>query len=452
MEQNRKRRLVELGKDALILLLTCSALWLAARTQLLGPLSGLLREDAAPAAPGQEQGAGRGAGAVPLAMAVNIPGDGALPAVPDLPGNGPARYGLQYDQAACQELFQQVAGPLVEAMSSLEAPQPISRSQWEQALSGQVGVYMDFQGEIPMSVLAGWLSGEGVRAEACVRRLALSVWEDQVALYYRDEETGEYFRCVSGMADPDALSDTLSAYSDNGAVFAFEAREEYGALDPDTLLPGQTPQTAVYTAANPVSGGEEALRALVQDLGFSLSSTNFYSTDEQVARNGDDSVRLSDRGVAEYTAGGEGDGLLPILDQGGTGALFDSVETCRQVAAALMAGRCGEAGLYLRSAVPAGSGWEIEFEYSLNGVPVRLEGGPAARFLVQGGRIEQFTMRLRSYAAAGGSEAVLPLRQAVAALTALEREGEELLLAYADDGADTLSAGWAARDNAAGEG
>ena len=45
MKQRHKRRAVELCKDALILLLTCSALWLAGRTQLMGPLSGLLSEE-----------------------------------------------------------------------------------------------------------------------------------------------------------------------------------------------------------------------------------------------------------------------------------------------------------------------------------------------------------------------------------------------------------------------
>ena len=48
MKENHKHRAIELGKDILILLLTCSALWLAAKTQLLGPLSNLLREDRYP--------------------------------------------------------------------------------------------------------------------------------------------------------------------------------------------------------------------------------------------------------------------------------------------------------------------------------------------------------------------------------------------------------------------
>ena len=132
-----------------------------------------------------------------------------------------------------------------------------------------------------------------------------------------------------------------------------------------------------------MNAGQGALQDLVQDLGFSLNSTSFYSTDEQVARSGDDSVRLSDRGTAQYLyEGKDGGGLFPVPSLGRSGPLFDSVETCRQAALSAMSARCGEARLYLMSVRARAEGWEIDFGYSLNGVPVLLERGSAARFLV----------------------------------------------------------------------
>ena len=53
MENKRKISAVELVKDGLILLLTCSALWLLAQTPLADPLRGLLREEGPRAAAGQ---------------------------------------------------------------------------------------------------------------------------------------------------------------------------------------------------------------------------------------------------------------------------------------------------------------------------------------------------------------------------------------------------------------
>lgn len=108
--------------------------------------------------------------------------------------------------------------------------------------------------------------------------------------------------------------------------------------------------------------------------------------------------------------------------------------------------------MYLSAVRETGDGFEIEFEYSLNGVPVRLEQGCAARFVVSDGHVAQFTMCLRSYAASGTTSVVMPPKQALAAFSALDLDGKELLLAYNDGGGDTVSAGWVARDGDTGEG
>ncbi|MCI8303823.1 MAG: hypothetical protein HFF52_04255 [Lawsonibacter sp.] len=447
---NKRRRAVELAKDVLILLLTCSAVWLASQTRLAAPLQGLLREEGPQALPGQSQGESRAEGALPMAMAANLPGT-SVPAEGAFERSEGARCGICYDQAACQELFQRVAGPLAETLSSAGAPERITRRGWEEALTNGLGVYMDFQGQVPMPVLVGWLSGEETALTATVRRLALTARDGGVDLYFRDEEDGNYYRCRSEVADSFPLLEALSGLTDNGAFFAFES-QLYEDIDPDTLLLPDAPSPASYTVTNPINTAQGTLEALVQDLGFSLNSTSFYSTDEQVARSGDDSVRLSDRGVALYQYEGRGTGgLFPVLSQGNAGTLFDSVETCRQLALSAMGARCGEARLYLSSVQWNGKGWEIDFDYSLNGIPVLLERGCAARFWVEDGQVMQFSIWLRSYTAGSSLLLVLPPRQGAAALAAQGLKGGELLLTYTDSGGDTLTAGWSARGGRTGE-
>ncbi|MCI9156698.1 MAG: hypothetical protein HFF44_07125 [Lawsonibacter sp.] len=448
MREDKKRRAVELGKDALIVLLAITALLLLAQTPLVGPLRELFQEEGAQTVSGQIQGVNRAEGAVPLAMVANLPG-GSGQGIPE--GTEGVRCGILYDQAACQELFQRVAGTLAEVLSSASAPEAVSRAQWEHALTDSLGVYMDFQGEIPMPVLVGWLSGGETSLNATVRRLVLTIWEDGVDLYYRSEEDGLYYRCRDQVADSFSLAEALAGLTDNGAFYAFES-ELYEALDPDTLLLAAVPAPAVYTASNPMNAGQGALQDLVQDLGFSLNSTSFYSTDEQVARSGDDSVRLSAQGVAQYQYDGKGGGgLFPVLRQGEAGELFDSVETCRQLALSALGPRCGEARLYLTGVLDRPEGWEIEFGYSLNQIPVLLDGGCAARFLVENGEIVQFSLYLRSYTNSGTTTPVLPPRQGAAALLARGLAGEELLLTYAEAGENTVSAVWAAREAGTGE-
>ena len=62
MENKRRRRAVEALKDVLIVLLSCSAVWLAVRTPLAVPLRGLLQGEGAQLPPGQSQEIGRASG------------------------------------------------------------------------------------------------------------------------------------------------------------------------------------------------------------------------------------------------------------------------------------------------------------------------------------------------------------------------------------------------------
>ncbi len=425
---SKARRAVELVKDALIILLACSALWLMTRSQVLGPVSRLFSKDAPLTGTGQAQGGERPDAARPLGVAAVLVREG-----------GAVRYGVRSDESARDALFQRTAGLLVEALSSAGDPEPVSRGQWETALTARTGVCFDFQGEVPLPVLTRWLDGGQSKLTATVRRLLLADCQGTAALYYRDEGSGNYWRCRSEVVDLPRLEEALSGLTGNGVFYAFES-EQYADLDPDTLLSQEAPAPAVFTASNPAAGGQAALEALASDLDFAINTNGVYYAGEWVARSGSDTLRLTSRGTVSYLAGeGESDRFRTSED-----GLFGAVETCRRLAAAALGGRCGQARVYLVSAAETEGGWEVRFGYSLNGVPVQLEEGCAAGFLVENGRVTQFTLRVRSYADSGERRAVLPIRQAAAALTAGGLSGEELLLVYADGGGETVSAGWAA--------
>ena len=442
MDKMRKRdRARELVKDALILLLTCSALWLAGRSQIFGPLGGILREESRGPETVQTESGARADAARPLRMAVSLQ-----------EGTETIRYGVQYDPAAVDALFQQTAGLLVEALSGTGAPEAIGRLQWEQAQNYAPGLTFDFQGALPLEVLAGWLSGGETDLTAPVRRLTLAPWQEGVALFYRDEEDGRYYRCPTRVVSADQLAQTLSGLRSNGAYYAFES-EAYRQLDPDTLLLEGQSAPAVYAASNPAAGGQPALEGLMEDLGIPVSSSSFYSSgDEEVARSGYDMVRLSAAGVLTYIGGEHGESGFPVQSRGGSPTLFDSVEACRRAAAAAILPRCGEARLYLMSARDTDQGLEVLFGYSLNGAVVRMEEGCAARFLVRDGNIVRFSLYLRSYTATSEITLVPPPRQAAAAMEAEGLAGGELLLTYVDGGGVRVSASWAAVRSPGAEG
>jgi len=430
-ERRNVTRLIEAGKNLLIVLLSCSAILLAARSGLVGRLDGLLKEDDFAQLPGQSETEGRADFARPLRVSAHLPGE--------VRGGC---YAVQYDQQACDTLFQSVAGLLVEALSSAGQPETIPVFQWEQMLTVATGICFDFQGEVPLDVLSVWLSGEEGSLNAVVRRLGLAVWQDAVYLFYQ-EDTGAYGCSRAEVASPLHLEEALSALSGNGGFYAFEA-EDYEVLAKNTLLSGGTPKPLIYEASNSAAGGQETLEELAEELGFSINTNGVYYAGEWVARSGNDTLRLSDDGEMEYLADETGGEHFLVTNLRTAGERSEAVETCRTLAAEALGPRCGDARLYLSCVLNTPTGWEVDFGYSLDGIPVQLESGSAAHFVVEGDRVTRFVLRFRSYSKTDTALAVLPAVQATAALEAMGLAGEELMLVYADGGGDTVRADWAA--------
>ena len=432
MDNAQKRRaVIEMGKNVLIVLLLCSAVWLAVRSQLFIPLTGMFQEDMQPSGPLQSQGGSMAQAARPMRLAVNLPG-----------GAGVARYGVEYDTATSNALFEQVASLLIEVLPGVDGAELVTREQWEQAMATAPGVMLDMQGEVPLSVLAGWLSSEESLPGGTVRRMVLTMWQGSVALYYQDAHSGLYYRCLSQVANQSQLDQMVSALADNRAAFAFEV-DAFQGLDGDMLVMERLPELAVYNAANPLAEGRTSLAELVAELGFPVDASSFYpSGSEQVCRSGSDSIRLSNRGIAIYESGAGESPHFVVAARRGEATLFESVEACRQLAAATIGARCGQARLYLISAREGPDGLEVCFGYSLNGVIVQLERDSAARFIVRGGQIVRFELVFRSYTDRGEHCVVMPVAQAIAAMQAVSPDAKQLLLAYDDIGIDMITASW----------
>ena len=423
------RRMVERVKSLLIVVLSCSAVYLTVRTQMPVALSGLLPTVSTQTG-GQTTQESRTVAAQPLRMAVTIRG-----------GEESLRDGVQYDQEAQAALFQQMYRLLVEALSSAETPAAVDEASWQQALNTAPGIYFDWQDDLPLPVLMGWLSVENEQLSGSLRRLVLTAQDGQAVVYYCTQG-GARFRAVCPMVDVSRLNEAVAGVKDNGAQFAFE-QEEYSGLAPYTLLLGENITPKVYQAANPLEQ-EDIQEQVRQTLDFSAdSSVSYVTSNEQVIRNGNDTLRLAADGTTvTFTAASDGSSRYPVAGSG----VYWAVERCRQLAVDALGELCGQARIYLMSVEENGEeSWQIEFGYLLNGVPVRLgEEGYAARFQVAGGRVNSFTLCFRSYTDSGTTSVVLPQRQAMAAMEAKGHEGEELLLVYLDTGVQQVSASWAA--------
>ena len=167
MTRGSKKRRIERLKSALIVLLSCSAVFLLVRTQAAIVSS----EDSGTAYQAEAEGSSStespGATARPLRMAAAIQR-----------GSEVVRYGVQYDQEGTDSLYQQSYSLLVEALSSASQPRAVGETEFQQALSTAPGLYFDWQGEIPVAVLNGWLSVDSQTLTGTVRRMVLTAVEE----------------------------------------------------------------------------------------------------------------------------------------------------------------------------------------------------------------------------------------------------------------------------------
>lgn len=428
MRNKRRSRLIEWGKNLLILLLALSAFYLLGRTQLSGGIlegfQSLLESSAADSESALTQSSF--AAVQPVRLAVYQDGQ---------------RYGVQYSQDETDAAFSALSTLLSEALGSAGAPAPVSEQNWRSALQ-RTGIYMDFLYPVSLLTLSGWL-GDGQNNSALTgtaRRVCLAADENGgVSLFFINEEDGSYYACGTTLTRDFHLNAAVDGWSPNGALFAFEV-PDMGALEPYTLLT-TTPQPAVYAAGNPLLEDSTRVAELLNVLTFHPQGNTLDPAAGGQIVEGNDSLRLSDTGVVTFHTIG-GSAFRFSLPENSTQAALDYVQA---LAENTVGAWCGTARLCLAEVKETVNGLEITFQYSLNGAPVALpEDRAAAYFLVSGGAVTDFSLYLRSYSDTEETSIVLPEVQAAAAMEAMDARGKELTLLYQDSGGTLVSAGWVA--------
>ena len=421
-----KRRIVEWGKNVLIALLTLSALILLTMTPLVQD-SGLT----ALFSTGQTAGGASDVSAqpgmvMPARLAVYLDGE---------------RYGLQYDDEAMAERFAAFGPLLGEALSGAGEPAPLTESGWRDSLC-RPGAYFDFAGEVPLSALARWLGGEACPLEGSVRRAALCAGEgDEVALCWQDAGSGGFYTCSTTLSRALHLDPALETAAPNGASFAFENDELSGLLDPSTLITEEERTGAQYAVTTPLSTAA-GMEALLSALSFN-SQNHAPGSSGEVYLDGADRLVVQDGSTVTYRAA-QGE-KYPVESRDGAATADQAADGARALAERALSSLCGDARLYLLSAEEYGGGWRVRFGYRLGGCAVYLDDeGWAAEFMVQGGYITGFTLRVRSYAADGETVLLLPIDRAAVLLPDLTEEKRELVIRYRDGGGQTVSPSWEA--------
>ncbi|MBE6972339.1 MAG: hypothetical protein E7440_00415 [Ruminococcaceae bacterium] len=427
---SKRIRVTETLKTVAIVALTCCAFWLIRESQMF-QVAGVLGT-ARPGAEGVQVQTVQSQNVLPIRMAVMSQG---------------GCYAVQYDEQDLTGTFGRMAPLLNEALSSAQTPREITAEQWQKALTSAPGVYFDFQGELPLSVLAGWLSGqENIGLSAYARHLLLAAdGEGGVILAYYEKESGAYFACPTPLVNLSHLQSAVAQTTPNGAVFACQAAN-YGMLAPWTIISAQTPQPREYAAHNPLPAQEEdGLNELLETLAFPLGITTVYETPEgRRARSGNDTLSVSNEGLVTYYSTREEE-RYPVTAGEGESELFAAVDGANRFVRSVLDLWRGEGRVCLEQVEEQGNGvYRMNFRYVLGDIPVQTgQRGYAATVLVDQGYITEFELQLRTYVPMEQTTLMLPQPQAAAALADLGQTGSQMELRYQDSG-DIARAGWIA--------
>lgn len=438
MHEEKRRRALELAKTIVILALILTAVLQLGGSRLWNTMQETLSGGGTSAGTAaSDSTGGHSAGLLPVRLAV-------------MTDHG--RCGLQYDEAQVSALFKNQLGNLLgEVLGGAGTPQATTSGQWQQALTEQ-GVYYDFLGCVPLEELGVWLGGQANHSLTDkARQLILTAGSDgKVLLWYRDGESGACRVCTTEVDASARLEPVIADCTPNQAMFAFEDPDQYGELAPDTMLLAEGTAMPVFSVSNPAADlSDSARNDLLTALEFHPKTSAFYqAADGLVVRESSDTLRISNDGVLTYHSADTEEGRYFATDGQTPPTIAEAADTTRTILEAAASGRCGAAGFYcIGCESTSGGGVTITYGYVLEGAQVAVgEKEYAARFVCNSqGVITDYTIHLRCYEDTGETSALLPERQALAALAALGCQGSELLLQYSDPGGDQVSAGWIAR-------
>lgn len=416
-----KKRLWELGKSLVILLLIVSLLFLTAAalpaemirstpwlSTLLQPIAPLLGLSQAELTYVEEAGSLTDA-AQPLMISVR---------------NSSGRATAQWDFTALDTAYETLGGMLGEALDTAGAFTTATPRQVQTALSGESACF-DFRFRLPSQLLASWLDA-GCRDDAPSGMVyVLAIEDGQVNLYLSG---GGSYRAAT-LVSASALEELLEQFKPDGSQFAFEAGTRLSAL---TVIPGQAPSVAAGTGVSPCDN--RYMEALATELGFnpydetrytdSSGVTYFSETNCSLQISADGAILLTSSSADRFQAAGTS---LEIL-----------VEQARSLIEVAVGDTLGDARLYLSGVTQSGTATVCTFDYILGGIPVSYGKDAAACVTFDGPSVTELRLQTAGFSLTGDTLKIMPPAQAMAILP----DGGKLELEYRCAYSGSLSAGW----------
>jgi len=363
--------------------------------------------------------------------------EAARPLVIVITNSSGERFGVKYDIAVRNEVYDRTSRIVGEALGSAAEAFQVTQTQWREALSGE-GLYYEYAVPVSLSILDGWL---GTRlpeliADMQIKRIFVVFSGDRNRIYYEDAESGIFYGAdTASTAGSVQELEALSIGSE--AVFAYQTGIAASSLSPYMLLlPGNIhPVIAASAGAN----AEEMLLSVLAALGFD------YGTETSTPYNIDGGIRV--RVGTQFNIRADMQGRILYRRTEGPYAIAgeeqdltegELVEMARVIVSESMEPYIGSAEVFFESVEMISPGvYCVNFSYYTAGGRVFLfDDSHAARITFVHGLVTEAEFIIRNYTFADESAALYMERQAFAAA------GGEFMLYYHDTGAELIQPAW----------
>lgn len=417
---SKKKKLIETGKLAVIILLVISAGLLATQSGIFEEVigsSGLFAGGGAKvsAQPNDNQNEpGRIQAQLPVTAAALLGSSG--------------RYAVKYDGAAMESLYEKFSVIVGEALGSSSDPERVGIEQWRQALSG-TGIYFDYLWSLPLPVLAGGLGTEisSQTAADSARYICVAAEEDGLALYYISRSDGEAYRCSTALSNS-TIDTRLAEFAANSAWFAFELGGAYADIDPYVLLVKEIPDIYAAEVSGPADSdldSEQLLNAFGMNVFVATAYVDANGT--QVFVEDDMVLYVESDGTVEFRRG-----QLPEQQEPGATAVVKAVRIAQKAIGEIVPIMDADMVISSVGYDAQTDSYTVCFDYMLNGIPVVLaQYADAAQITLTAGVITEAKIHLKLFRLQ--SEALLVLPELQAAAIIQSAGGGEISLVYKEN-------------------
>ena len=415
------KRIVDLLQNLLLLLLTASAIYLLTCFPMLdGVVTGKMQELLARPSHTVQQTGDVSAAVTSVHLVVTDQYEYGRYAALNFAVNGAE--------------FQSLAPVFREAIGSAAAGEVASDDEFQAALT-LPGIYMDLKTSLPMDIVSAWL-GEAFRGDDPVRGIGLVTTGETASLYLCGDE-GEITRCATALTSA-AVSQLTAGFAPNGGRFAFET--DYKTLKPYTVLVQEVPNASDLQPRIPA---EFNAYNLLTALEFNAHTTSRYfeSSGVEVVLQSPLTLRIGTDGSVNFSTDGEVPrGIYQLTSAGTVPGAQEALQGACLIAQTLCEAT-NSAPLSLDSVERTERGWIVTFCYQVDGIRVYLgRDRTALRVVIDGNAVTSFDFFCRSYLPVERSDMLLPPSMAVA-IASMNKDAE-LVLAYVDGDAETLSTRW----------